>query len=55
MFIQDALELLDREDESFLEHDLLTSHMLERCPANQRHVLKLMGNIVIPGKHVMKI
>ena len=30
VYMQDALELFDREDESFVEHELLTSHMLSK-------------------------
>ena len=55
LFIQDALELFDREDEHYIEHELLTCHMLSKTPANQRYFLKLVGNIVVPGRHVVKI
>mmetsp|Transcript_23060 Transcript_23060/g.27035 ORF Transcript_23060/g.27035 Transcript_23060/m.27035 type:complete len:86 (-) Transcript_23060:46-303(-) len=55
VFVQDALELYDREDESFIDHELITGHMLDKIPADQRHFMKLVGNIVVPGKHLRKI
>ena len=59
VFIQDALELIDKEDETYFEHELLTPHILAKCPTgtdpNQRYFLKLVGNIVVPGKHLVKI
>ena len=55
VFVQDALELVDRESEHYLEHQLLTPELLKRCPDNQRFIFKMVGNIVVPGKHVVKI
>ena len=34
VFVQDALELVDRESEHYLEHQLLTPELLKRCPDN---------------------
>ena len=55
VFLQDALELIDREDEHFMNHELLTPLILNRAPAGQRHFLKVVGNIVVPGKVLVKI
>ena len=55
VFLQDALELIDKEDEHYIEHELLSCHMLQKHPEGQRLFLKLVGNIVIPGKHLRKI
>ena len=55
IFVQDALELFDREDETYIEHELLSCHMLQKIPDDQRYFLKLVGNIVVPGRHLVKI
>lgn len=56
VFVQDALELFDRQDEeAYVEHELITSHMVDKVPATQRHFLKLVGNIVVPGRQLVKI
>lgn len=57
VFLQDALEILDREDTTnYFDHDLFTPHLL-RLPnwKEQRFILKYVGNVVIPGKHVKTI
>ena len=55
VFIQDALELFDKEDEHYIEHELLTCHLIKESVADQRYFLKMMGNLVVPGHHVVKI
>ena len=55
VFLQDALELIDKADEHYIDHELLSSHMLQRNPKDQQLFLKLVGNVVIPGKHLRKI
>ena len=51
-FIQDALELIDREDENYVEHELIAPHLLTRTPPGQRYFLKMVGNVVVPGQHI---
>ena len=51
-FIQDALELIDREDEHYVEHELIAPHLLTRTPPGQRYFLKMVGNVVVPGQHI---
>ena len=55
LFVQDALELYDREDGTFIEHELLIPHMLQKTPKDQRIFWKLVGNVVVPGRHIVKI
>ena len=55
VFIQDALEVIDKDDEHYIEHELLQCHLMQRHPAGQRIYLKLVGNIVVPGRHLVKI
>ena len=52
MFIQDALELIDKDDPSYFEHDLFTPHIIKN---QARKVFKYAGNIVVPGKHVVRV
>ena len=33
----------------------MTPAILQCSPPGQRHILKLMGNIVVPGKQIVKI
>ena len=53
--MQDALELIDREDEHYVEHELIAPHLLTRTPPGQRYFLKMVGNVVVPGPHIRKI
>ena len=55
VFIQDALELMDKEDEHYIHHDVLTCAMLRPSVLDQRMFLKSVGCIVVPGQHVVKI
>ena len=34
LFVQDALELFDQEDENYVKHDLITPHLLGKIPAD---------------------
>lgn len=34
---------------------MLTPHIMPEGSENRRHVLKMMGNIVVPGRHIEKI
>ena len=52
--MQDALEIVDKKDATFLHHDLITPHVLKHHQDKDR-VLKGVGSIVIPRKHVTKI
>lgn len=57
IFMQDAMEILDREAPEYFDHDLFTPHLL-RVKGDyheHRYVLKYVGNIVVAGKHVNKI
>ena len=55
VFLQDCLELIDKADEHYIDHELLTPHILNKTAPDQQKVFKLVGNIVVPGKHVVKI
>ena len=33
LFVQDALELYDKEDENYVSHELITPHLLDKVPA----------------------
>ena len=35
VFVQDCLELIDKADEHYIDHDLLTPHILNRTPPEQ--------------------
>ena len=56
VFMQDAFEIIDRTHPNYFDHDLFSPHLI-RIPNHYEHdqVLKLVGNIVVPGKHVLKI
>ena len=34
VFVQDALELYDREDETYVEHELLTPFLVDKVPSD---------------------
>ena len=55
LFVQDALELYDKEDQNYVAHELITPHLLDKVPAEQRYFFKMVGNIVVPGKQVTKV
>ena len=54
--MQDALEVIDREEPEYFDHELFTPHLI-KVPNYQEHskVLKYVGNIVVQGKDVTKI
>ena len=55
-FMQDAMEILDREAEDYFDHDLFTKHLIKNMNyENERFVLKYVGNVVVAGKHVTKV
>jgi small nuclear ribonucleoprotein (snRNP)-like protein len=54
VYVQDALEVVDKRDATFLHHDLITPHLL-RFNADKERALKAIGSIVVPRKHVVKI
>lgn len=56
VFMQDSYEVIDRTDPDYFDHELFTPHLI-KAPEyeKQPQVLKVVGNIVIPGKHVVKI
>lgn len=55
-FMQDAMEILDREAEDYFDHDLFTKHLIKNQNyENERYVFKYVGNIVVAGKHVTKV
>jgi hypothetical protein len=56
VFLQDALEIIDREAPEYFDHELFTPQLI-KTPEYQKYnkILKYVGNIVIPGKHVIKI
>ena len=54
LFIQDALELVDRDSEDYFDHDMFTPHII-KSPIEQRKILKMAGSLVIPGKHIARI
>jgi small nuclear ribonucleoprotein (snRNP)-like protein len=53
LFVQDALELVDRQAEEYFDHDMFTPHIIKNSAQNK--VLRMAGNIVVPGKHVVKV
>jgi len=59
IFVQDALEVIDRaNDSTFQEHELLTPHLLQHAYSMDKYqskILKAVGSIVIPRKHVVKV
>lgn len=57
VFLQDALEIINREDKAnYFDHDLFTPHLLRFTNwKDQRFILKYVGNVAIPGKHVKTI
>lgn len=60
VFLQDALEVIDRSPEAeaagrYLHHDLFSPQLLGAAEEGQQKVFKYVGNIVIPGMHVVSI
>lgn len=55
MFLQDSFEVIDKDAPDYFENELYTPHLIKNLDESQRKVLKFVGNIVIPGKHVKKI
>jgi small nuclear ribonucleoprotein (snRNP)-like protein len=60
VFLQDALEVIDRSPAAeeaclFLNHELFTPHLLNEKQHASGKVLKYVGNLVVPGKHVRSI
>ena len=55
IFLQDGIEVIDKEAPEYFDHDLYTPYLIKNNDESKRKVLKYMGNIVIPGKHVKKI
>lgn len=58
IFLQDALEQIDRsskaeEEGRYLYHELFSPNLLNK--GEDDFVLKYVGNVVIPGKHVISI
>ena len=59
VFLQDALELIDKSEKAeeegrYLYHELFTPYLLGKNEMSDQ-VLKYVGNVVIPGKHVKTI
>ena len=59
VFLMDALEVIDRsekaeEDGRYFYHELFSPYLLSKTNQSDQ-VLKYVGNIVIPGKHVKSI
>ena len=52
--MQDALEIIDKHDPFFFHHDLITPHLL-RYNHDKPRTLKLVGSVVIPRVHVVRI
>ena len=52
VFLQDALEVLDRESEFFYVHHLYES--LFKI-SEGRFVMKFVGSVIVPRKHVAKV
>ena len=55
IFLQDAIEVLDKNAPEYFEHDLYTPHLIKNNNPEEKKALKYVGNVVIPGKHVKKI
>jgi small nuclear ribonucleoprotein (snRNP)-like protein len=58
VFLQDALEVIDRSEKAeeegrYIHHELFSPHLLEQT--ERPSVLKYVGNVVVPGKHVKSI
>ena len=54
IYVQDALEIFDKTDATFLNHELITSHLL-KYNQDKKKVLKTVGSFVVPRKHIAKI
>ena len=57
VFLQDGLEVIDKSEQAeqecrYFYHELFSPYLI---PNKSDHVLKYVGNLVIPGKHVKKI
>ena len=56
VFLQDALEVIDREAPEYFDHELFTPQLI-KMEDYQKYprVLKLVGNVIIPGKSILRI
>lgn len=55
VFLQDSFEVIDKDAPDYFENEMYTPYLIKNQDEKQRKVLKFVGNIVIPGKHVMKM
>lgn len=55
IFLQDALEILDKTAPDYVDHELYTPYLIKNKDPSQERVLRFIGNVVIPGKHVVQI
>ena len=56
VFVQDALEIIDREAPDYFEHELFTPYLIKaENYQDQAKVFKYVGNIVVPWRHVVKV
>lgn len=43
---------MDRKSEEYFDHDMFTPHIIK---SDEQKFLKMMGSIVVPGVHVVKV
>ena len=55
IFLQDSLEIIDREAPDYLDHEIFIPQILKDQDPTAKKIHKLMGSVVIPGKYVTKI
>jgi len=47
--------VIDKTAPEYFEHELFTPHLIKNNTPEKKKVMKYVGNVVIPGKHVVKI
>ena len=55
IFVQDALEVIDKTAPDFVNHQMFIPHMIKNADTPYNKVMKYIGNVVIPGNHVKTI
>ncbi len=49
------MEILDRSAPDYVDHELYTPYLIKNTDESQEKVLRYIGNVVVPGRHVVKI
>ncbi len=56
LFVQDALEIIDRQSPDYFDHELFTPYLIKvENYQEESKVFKYAGNIVVPWRHVTKV